>query len=133
VLMTSLSSDSYDQRMTIPFRIQAPERPGHYHLILAAHTETAGEFVASGTNWLLGRPRWFDGNDIAAWTEAQIAQTNREGRTRMQWLGVHRWASDSLVKDGGVSERSLRRLRAAVPEIWVRLSVPATVIDVVVR
>jgi hypothetical protein len=133
VLMTSLSSDSYDQRMTIPFRIQAPERPGHYHLILAAHTETAGEFVASGTNWLLGRPRWFDGNDIADWTEAQIAQANREGRTRMRWLLLHRSAGSIMIDDGGVSERSLRRVRAEVPEVRNRVSVPATVIDVVVR
>jgi len=34
---------------------------------------------------------------------------------------------------GGVSERGLRRVRAEIPEAWARVSVPATVIDVVVR
>ena len=133
VLMISLSPDSYDQRLTIPFRIQAPERPGHYHLILTANTETTGEFVASGTNWLLGRARWFDGNDVADWTEAQIAQANREGRTMMRWLHLRRSAGDLLTDAGGVSERSLRRVRAETPEVWARVSVPATVLDVVVR
>jgi len=133
VLMISLSPDSHDQRTSPTFRISAPKRPGHYHLILTANTETTGEFAASGTNWLLGRPRWFDGNDVTDWTEAQIAQANREGRTRMRWLYLRSSAGDLLTAAGGVSERSLRQVRTEVPEAWVLVSVPATVLDVVVR
>ena len=131
VLVTSLPPDAYDQRLTVPFRIRAPGVPGRFHLILAAQRETTGEFVASGTNWLAGAPRWFDGNDIADWTGAQIAQANREGRTRMQWRYLT--SAVQLYFRGGVSAENLRSVRRGDPLKWIPTVVPATVLDVVVR
>jgi hypothetical protein len=133
VVMRALPPDAYDQSLTFPFRIRAPARPGRYHLILAARTETTGDFVASGTNWLVGAPRWFDGNDIADWTEAQIAQANREGRTRMPWRFLSFSAGTQLYIRGGVSGENLRSVRRGVPSLWLPVTVPATVLDVVVR
>lgn len=95
--------------------------------------ETTGEFVASGTNWLVGAPRWFDGNDIIDWTAAQIAQANREGHTRMPWRFLIPSAGEQHYFSGGVSRVSLRRVRAAAPATRITTVVPATVLDVVVR
>ena len=133
VVMRSLPPDAYDQPLTVPFHIRAPEKAGRYHLILAAGTETTGEFVASGTNWLVGTPRWFDGNDIADWTEAQVAQANREGRTRTRWRHLSLSAGAQLYIRGGVSGENLRGVRRGVSSTWVPWVVPATVLDVVVR
>ena len=43
----------------------APRTPGRYAILFVADAETEMRFVASGTNWLLGAPRWNDGNDLA--------------------------------------------------------------------
>ena len=36
-------------------------------------------FVASGTNWLLGTPRWNDGNDLADLGPRQLEELERSG------------------------------------------------------
>lgn len=90
--------------------ILAPRRPGCYHLIFAFQAEGNMEQIASGTNWSVGHPVWGDGNDVAGWSNEQLAEANRAGAVR-SWL----------------LRRRARGTRAE--EYWV----PATVIDVAVH
>jgi hypothetical protein len=55
--------------------------PGVYHLVVVYAAETEFRFVASGTNWLLGEPKWNDGNDIADFTPGQIEELRTTGLT----------------------------------------------------
>jgi hypothetical protein len=66
--------------------LTAPSIPGTYYLILAFRAELNGAQVASATNWLYGDPVWDDGNDIADFNEAQIAEAQANGRTSGSWL-----------------------------------------------
>ncbi|MBU6366466.1 MAG: hypothetical protein KJT01_09685, partial [Gemmatimonadetes bacterium] len=61
-------------------RWMAPRRPGRYAIVFGFDTETEMRFIASGTNWLLGTPRWNDGNDLADLSVAQLRQLERDGR-----------------------------------------------------
>ncbi|HSR16292.1 MAG TPA: AAA family ATPase [Gemmatimonadales bacterium] len=46
-------------------RFTAPSAPGRYRLVLVTGTETEMRYIASRTNWTVGEPIWFDGDDIA--------------------------------------------------------------------
>lgn len=96
-----------DGRLHVAIRLPGPSRPGRYHLILFFQAETDVRFIASGTNWTMGRPVWNDGNDVADWTLAQIARANASGQT---------------------PNRVLR-----MPQGTSVASVPATAIEVVVK
>jgi hypothetical protein len=64
------------------FRVlRAPMVPGVYHLVVLYAAETEFRFVASGTNWVLGEPKWNDGNDIADFTPGQIEELRTTGQT----------------------------------------------------
>lgn len=91
-----------DSRHVVQVARVAPERPGTYHIILAAAAETDAEYVASGTNWPVGAPLWNNGTDIAAWPVDRIGEAARQGyvvaprlcvgpepgTTTMEWLSV---------------------------------------------
>lgn len=49
----------------------APTVPGRYRILLVSNAETEMRFIASGTNWTVGSPIWFDGDDIADLTTAE--------------------------------------------------------------
>lgn len=66
--------------------VTAPAVPGRYFLAFAFQWEKGGDHVASATNWSLGADRWGDGNDIAALSEAQIAEAQANGSTTANWL-----------------------------------------------
>ena len=132
IVLQAVLPDAYDAEITRRVRVPAPTSAGRYRLVFALAEETAGGYVASGTNWLVGSPRWRDGNDIADWSDAQIAQANREGRTRAQWLYLTGIGAE-LERSGGVSEASLARGRALAGRHYGRAVIPATAIDVVVR
>jgi DNA-binding SARP family transcriptional activator len=57
----------------------APRTPGRYAILFVADAETEMRYVASRTNWLLGTPRWNDGNDLADLGPAQLAELERSG------------------------------------------------------
>jgi hypothetical protein len=62
------------------FALAAPATPGRYFLVFALGLETDAAFLFSGTNWVLGRPIWDDGNDIARWPAETILRVIRDGR-----------------------------------------------------
>ncbi len=70
------------------------------------------EDFVSGTNWRFPGPIWNDGNDIADWTPAQLAQANTRGLVDSWYVQID--------NDTGKPR--------ADPH-----PVPATVIDVVVK
>lgn len=61
-----------EQLITVPFAdvitpsrtIRAPDRPGRYRILFVQQGETEMRFIASATNWKLGTPQWFDGDDL---------------------------------------------------------------------
>jgi DNA-binding SARP family transcriptional activator len=57
----------------------APRTPGRYAILFVADAETEMRFVASRTNWLLGTPRWNDGNDLADLGPGDLAELERIG------------------------------------------------------
>lgn len=62
-----------DHLMSTSFSVTAPRRPGRYYVFVATDAEPSSVWIASGTNWLVGRPRWGDGNDLATFGEAEAA------------------------------------------------------------
>ncbi|HMA40903.1 MAG TPA: hypothetical protein VKP10_12545, partial [Gemmatimonadales bacterium] len=70
-----------DGRQHVTLRLAGPSRPGHYHLILFFEAEPDVKYIASGTNWTVGRPVWGDGNDVVDWTPAQLQWANSHGQT----------------------------------------------------
>jgi hypothetical protein len=59
----------------------APAQPGVYFIIFAFQLEISGDYVASATNWSVGKAIWHDGNDIAEFTSSQIGQAQQFGCT----------------------------------------------------
>ncbi len=74
------------RRTSIRFR--APETPGTYFIVFAFDAEGSVEDFMSGTNWRLPRPIWNDGNDIADWTPAQLAQANAMGSADSRFVQI---------------------------------------------
>ena len=52
--------------------LTAPDTPGEYAIIFVAQAELSGGYVASGTHWGSGGPRWNNGDDVANWDDATI-------------------------------------------------------------
>ncbi len=66
--------------------LTAPTTPGIYSIIFAYQLEIGEDHIASGTNWATGTDIWGDGNDIAEFTTAQIAQAQQSGCTLDNWI-----------------------------------------------
>ena len=76
--LLALAPDAVDESARIRVDIAGPSRPGRHWLMLVAAAETQSAFVASATNWTVGRPVWGDGNDLAdmsASASSEIANT----------------------------------------------------------
>ena len=81
------------------FRVlRAPMVPGVYHLVVVYAAETEFRFVASGTNWVLGEPKWNDGNDIADFTPGQIEELRTTGLT-IQTMRTRNPVTRQIVTD----------------------------------
>jgi serine/threonine protein kinase len=68
-----------EHTLTTPVSAAAPEQAGTYHILFAFDLEYEPGEVASATDWQLHHPVWGDGNDIAEFSAAQIAQAQRYG------------------------------------------------------
>ncbi len=110
--LAPLFTPAENQPRRASIRFTAPETPGIYHIVFAFDAEGSVEDFMSGTNWRLPDPIWNDGNDIADWTPAQLAQANSQG-----------WAQSTFVQINNATGQPFRDPHP----------VPATVIDVVVR
>ncbi len=66
--------------------LAGPDAPGDYHLVLAFAAETDAVWIASGTNWAIGRPVWGDGNDVADLTAEDVATANARGGFQPDWI-----------------------------------------------
>ena len=66
--------------------LRAPTRPGRYRLLLVLGAETEMRFIASGTNWMLESPTWFNGDDLADMTPQALDSIARFGYSRFQRL-----------------------------------------------
>jgi hypothetical protein len=62
------------------FALVAPATPGRYFIVVAFGLETDAAYLFSATNWVVGRPIWEDGNDIARWPAESILRATRTGR-----------------------------------------------------
>ncbi len=54
------------------FTLPAPPRAGRYFVFLALGPEPESRWIASGTNWKVGRPQWGDGNDLGSWGAGEV-------------------------------------------------------------
>ncbi|MFN2317428.1 MAG: AAA family ATPase [Gemmatimonadales bacterium] len=61
-------------------RFRAPTTPGRYQILFLSDTETEMRYIASWTNWIVGQPAWFDGNDLHDLTAEQLALIASGGR-----------------------------------------------------
>ncbi len=61
-------------------RFQAPTTPGRYQILFLSDTETEMRYIASWTNWIVGQPAWFDGNDLRDLSADQLALIASGGR-----------------------------------------------------
>lgn len=67
-------------------QFRAPTVPGRYHIVLTFATETEFQYVASNTNWIMGRSVWNDGNDVADLTPREIEQLRATGLVARRML-----------------------------------------------
>jgi hypothetical protein len=102
--------------------LTAPARPGTYHVIVAFGAEENVAYLLSGTNWTVGRPVWGDGNDVAGWSAAQIAEANHAGSAPSVLLERRGGAPASGVVDSADRPAVVRlRRRTAATAIEVRV------------
>lgn len=93
-------------------RLTAPAAPGRYPILLIFDAETEMQYIASGTNWMVGEPVWYDGNDLADLSAAAVDSLRRGGSALVQWL---------MIERGRPQARQ-----------WYRRQIHATVLDLVV-
>jgi len=84
--LSSLITPVLGQLQRVDVHLAAPTSPGCYHLIFAFQAEGNVAEVASGTNWTVGRPLWYHGNDIASWNDAQLATADSTGQVNSGYL-----------------------------------------------
>ncbi len=82
-------------------RLHAPATPGRYRIVFLMDGETEMRFIASRTNWILGTPRWFDGDDIADMTPVQIAAFDSAGTLLLPRRGFERGKGTEGVRSVG--------------------------------
>lgn len=63
----------------IPVTVQAPTTPGRYWLLFSVAAEPSGGYALSGTNWMMNKPIWGDGNDLAQLSDSAVIAANRTG------------------------------------------------------
>ena len=80
-------------------RIVAPSQPGRYTLLFVFGAETEFKYIASGTNWTLGVPRWHDGNDLMELPAETLARIREDGYWRPRWRRsmAPQWYGDLLA------------------------------------
>jgi DNA-binding SARP family transcriptional activator len=109
-------------------RFQAPERAGRYLLFIVGDFETAAEFIASGTNWALRKPIWFDGNDVVDLGPSQEEVVRRTGQVRLRPIMPNLGFAELLtpaeieaaVRAGKVAQGSGRKPAAVIEVVVVR-------------
>jgi hypothetical protein len=110
--LAPLFTPAENQPRRAHIQFSAPETGGIYHIVVAFDAEGGVEDFISGTNWRLPEPIWNDGNDIADWSPAQLAQANSQG-----------WAMSKFVQIDNANGKPRTDPHP----------VAATVIDIVVR
>jgi len=79
---------------------QAPTRPGHYRILFVIAAETEMRYIASRTNWTVGEPQWFDGNDLADLTPAALDSLDRIGIASWPMLQFRKEADPQIYSAG---------------------------------
>jgi DNA-binding SARP family transcriptional activator len=74
-LVTPVHEDVVD----VPIDLTAPVLSGQYWILFAMDAEDRGGFIASGTNWLVGKPLWNDGNDFRTLPDSVIERIGDTG------------------------------------------------------
>lgn len=69
-----------------PLSFEAPDVPGEYFFILIAGAETEAQYLLSRTNWVVGKPVWGDGNDVAQWPREDLLRLMRGETARAKIL-----------------------------------------------
>lgn len=67
--------------------LRAPMKPGLYPIVLLQRPETEMRYIASGTNWMVGRPRWRDGDDLVDLPAAKLDSLRTHGRVWWKMYG----------------------------------------------
>lgn len=96
------------------FSVTAPATAGTSYLLFVLGRETSGEFVASQTNWKVGKPAWNDGLDLADVTVGDIATVRRDGSLLRQWLGSAREMEVFQAEERSATQDVPNRVGAAV-------------------
>lgn len=103
-----MATPAKDMKAFVPISFDSPRIAGRFRLFIVMAAESDAAHIAAATNWAVGAPRWNDGDDLAHWGDAEAASARQLGQVKSgTWL--------------------FQQGRAPV------VSVPATVIDVVVR
>ena len=74
-LVTPVSDDVAD----VPVDLVAPTAPGRYWILFAMDAEDRGGYIASGTNWTVGKALWHDGNDLQSLSDSIIERAQVNG------------------------------------------------------
>jgi DNA-binding SARP family transcriptional activator len=87
IRLAGLPSPVQDGWRTVTFSVSPPPVVGVHYVVVAFGAEDGVDYLFSSTNWTLGRPRWFDGNDLLDLPVDSLEHARLTGR-----LGVlHFW------------------------------------------
>ena len=95
---------------TVTFVVPPPPTKGSHHVLILFGAEDSAEHMFSSTNWTVGAPRWFDGNDVLDAGFARFEELRRTGT-----LVVER-QSMAPIRTGYGEVRLGDRLFAQIPQ-----------------
>lgn len=84
-----LSAPTAPRLRADPVSFEAPDAPGEYFFILIAGAETETQYLLSRTNWVVGKPVWGDGNDVAQWPREDLLRLMRGEAARAKILQIY--------------------------------------------
>lgn len=86
IRLTGLPSPVVDGWRTVAFVVPPPPGPGTFYIVVAAGADDGVDYLFSLTNWTVGRPRWYDGNDISDLGPEGFEALRRTGMTPVRHL-----------------------------------------------
>lgn len=114
MVLTTAAAPRIGGVVTQSFSVAAPATTGTTYLLFALGRETSGDYIASQTNWKLGRPAWNDGMDLADLTEGDIAAVRQDGSLTRHWLWSAREMEVFSAAERSATHEESTRIGAAV-------------------
>jgi hypothetical protein len=102
---------------TVTFSVPPPPGPGMHHVVIVLGLEDEAANVLSSTNWAVGEPVWYDGNDVVDLPPSAFETLRRTGLLTIPEY-LHRFyqgrlpdvrLGDTIIRNSAWNDRPGRR------------------------